>query len=318
MTKALGLGTQVQIAHIATRYYLEGKTRTEIAAEVGLSRFKVGRMLEEAVDCGIVTFVISSPSAGGVDLALSAQLRERYHLKYCVVVEVPSEADEEVQHRLGETTAELLEDILTETDILGITSGRTLNAMSREVHSLPVRHIVQLSGVAGPLQQTGLEAMRRLSSHGGIRPWPIYSSLVMSDAQAAEGVRRQPELQQTFAKFKEVTVAIGSIGSWSPRDSLMLDNPAFTDGDRAHLRRLGVVAEFGAVLVRDDGSTIDAIENRCIAITEKELRRIPTVIAAAGSRTKTRAIRAVLNSGILSGLVTDSGTAARLLDSDAP
>lgn len=314
MARTFGLEKQVQIAHIATRFYLEGRTRTEIADEVGLSRFKVGRLLEDAVESGIVRFVITSPSGDDVDLALSAQLRDRFALKYCVVVDVPGQSDEDIQRRLGATTADLVRDILTENDVLGLTSGRTLNAMSRAITALPVHQVVQLSGVAGPLQQTGLEVMRRISALGGIRPWPIYSSLVMSDALAAEGVRRQPELRQTFDQFRRVTVAVGAIGSWLPRNSLMLDNPAFTDEDRRHLLERGVVAEFAAVLVRDDGATVSDIEDRCIAITEAQLRDIPTVIAAAGGASKTRAIRAVLTARLLSGLVTDSATAKRLLD----
>jgi DNA-binding transcriptional regulator LsrR (DeoR family) len=314
MARSLGLEKQVQIAHIASRYYLEHRSRTEIADEVGLSRFKVGRLLEEAVASGIVTFVIASPTGDDVDLALSAAVRDRFGLDYCVVVDVPSQLDADIQQQLGATCADLLGDILTDDDVLGLTSGRTLNAMSRALTSLPVRNLVQLSGVAGPLQQTGLEAMRRLSAMGGMRPWPLYSSLVMSDAQAAAGVRRQPELRQTFDQFSRVTVAVGSIGSWVPRNSLMLDNPAFTDDDRTRLLKRGVVGEFAAVLVRDDGSTVDDIEDRCIAITETGLRAIPTVIAAAGGPSKIRAIRAVLATGILNGLVTDSDTAHRLLD----
>jgi DNA-binding transcriptional regulator LsrR (DeoR family) len=314
MDRPLGLEKQVQIAHIATRFYREGRTRVEIADETGLSRFKVSRLLEEAVESGIVQFVITSPSGDDVDLPLSAQVRDRFGLAYCVVVDVPGQSDEDIQRRLGETTADLLRDILAEDDVLGLTSGRTLNAMSRAITALPVHQVVQLSGVAGPLQQTGLEVMRRISALGGIRPWPIYSSLVMSDALAAEGVRRQPELRQTFDQFHRVTVAVGAIGSWAPRNSLMLDNPAFTDDDRKRLLARGVVAEFAAILVRDDGSTVSDIADRCIAITEEQLREVPAVIAAAGGPAKTRAIRAVLSSGLLSGLVTDSATAKRLLD----
>ena len=38
-----------QRAVIARRYYLEGRTRIQIAEEFGLSRFKVARMLDEAI-----------------------------------------------------------------------------------------------------------------------------------------------------------------------------------------------------------------------------------------------------------------------------
>ncbi|WP_284982787.1 sugar-binding domain-containing protein [Arthrobacter sp. efr-133-TYG-118] len=311
MAQAPGPGKQVQIAHIATQHYLQNKTRIEIANETGLSRFKVGRLLDEAVSSGIVKIHIASPS--GVRLDLSVQLRERFGLEHAVVVDVPSDADEVIQAKLGSTAGDLLRELLTDEDVLGLTSGRTLNAMARSLNELPKCGVVQLAGVAGPIQETGLEIMRRVSAIAGVRPWTIYSPLVVSDAQAAVGIRRQPDTRQTFEQFSKVTVAVGSVGSWKPENSQMVKNRALDPADREKLLERGVVAEFGATLVTDTGSVIHDIDDRCIAISEAQWRAIPTVIAVAGGPTKTRAIRAVLASGILKGLVTDAATAERLL-----
>jgi DNA-binding transcriptional regulator LsrR (DeoR family) len=230
-----------------------------------------------------------------------------------VVVDVPSDADEVIQAKLGSTAGDLLRELLTDEDVLGLTSGRTLNAMARSLNELPKCGVVQLAGVAGPIQETGLEIMRRVSAIAGVRPWTIYSPLVVSDAQAAVGIRRQPDTRQTFEQFSKVTVAVGSVGSWKPENSQMVKNRALDPADREKLLERGVVAEFGATLVTDTGSVIHDIDDRCIAISEAQWRAIPTVIAVAGGPTKTRAIRAVLASGILKGLVTDAATAERLL-----
>jgi DNA-binding transcriptional regulator LsrR (DeoR family) len=306
-----GPAQQVQIAHIATEYYLNGKTRIEIAASTGLSRFKVGRLLEDAVSAGIVRFQIASPS--GVRLDLSIKLKERFGLDHAVVVDVPSQTEVALQDALGRTAADLLSEILTEDDVLGLTSGRTLNAMAKSLDSLPCRPVVQMAGAAGPILQSGLEVMRRFSVLDGVRPWAIYSSLVMSDAQAAAGVRRQPDVKATFEQFDKITVAVGSIGSWSPLNSLMFENHALSTAERTDLLGKGVVAELAATLVTDSGSVVHEIDDRCIAISEQQLRAIPTVIGVAGGATKTRAIRAVLTAGLLTGLVTDSASAERLL-----
>src|SRR5579859_4630105 len=95
MTELPGPMRQVQIAHIATEYYLHGKTRIEIAEQTGLSRFKVGRLLDEAVESGIVRFEISSPS--NVSLDLSVRLRERFGLDHAVVVAVPTDSEVTLQ-----------------------------------------------------------------------------------------------------------------------------------------------------------------------------------------------------------------------------
>ncbi|MDQ4504020.1 sugar-binding domain-containing protein [Sinomonas sp. ASV322] len=311
MTEPPGPMRQVQIAHIATEYYVHGKTRIEIAEQTGLSRFKVGRLLDEAVESGIVRFEISSPS--NVSLDLSVRLRERFGLDHAVVVAIPTDSEVTVQEALGATTADLLGEVLADDDILGLTSGRTLNAMARSLTSLRCHNVVQLAGVAGPIQQSGLEVMRRVSMLDGVRPWPIYASLLMSDAQAAEGVRRQPDIRQTFDQFSRVTVAVGAIGSWVPRNSLMYENRALNDADRRRILDRGVVAEIAATLVTDSGEVVHDLDSRSIAVSEKQLRAIPTRIGAAGGPTKVRAIRAVLTAKLLTGLVTDSETAQQLL-----
>lgn len=311
MMPTLGPSRQVQIAHIATRFYLQGRSRVEIAEETGLSRFKVGRLLEEAVSSGIMTFTISSPS--GLRLDLSVQLAERYSLHNVVVVDVPSEDDEAFQTTLGAAAADLLGDIIDKDDVLGLTSGRTLNAMARAITELPPCDVVQLAGVAGHLQETGLEVMRRISAVANVQPWTIYSPLVVSDNATADGIRRQPDTHRTFEQFSRITVALGAVGSWQPTNSLMVLNPALSESDRSRLIEHGVVAEFGATLITDEGTVVHEIEQRCIAISEQQMRNIPTVIAVAGGPTKTRAIRALLASRLINGLVTDSATAERLL-----
>ncbi len=313
MAQPPGPVKQVQIAQIATDYYVHGKTRVEIAEETGLSRFKIGRLLEEAVAAGIVRFEIASTI--GVDLGLSMRLKARFGLDHAIVADVPTDSDGAIQDALGSTVGELLHEILDENDVLGLTSGRTINAMARSLKAPPCRRVVQLAGVAGPIHQSGLEVMRRMSAFDGVRPWPIYSSLIMSDAQAADGVRRQPDVRQAFEQFNRVTVAVAAIGSWVPQNSLMFENRALTESDRRALLDRGVVAELASTLITDAGEIVHDLDARCIAISETQLRAIPTRIAVAGGPTKTRAIRAVLTARLITGLVTDSPTAERLLAS---
>jgi len=307
----IGPLSSVQLAHVAREHYVNGKSRVEIADETGLSRFKVGRMLDEAVEKGIIRFqIVSSP---GIDLELSMRVKQRFGLEHAIVIELPVDTDAEAQSALGVAAASLVDELVGPEDILGLTSGRTLNVMARHLESLPCRAVVQLAGVAGPIQESGLEVIRRLASFPGVQPWPIFASLVMSDAQTAAGILRQPGVSAAVEMFDEVTVALCAVGSWVPSNSLMMMNPAISDGDRAHLLRRRVVAEVASTLVTDAGEVVHDLDDRCIAVTEAQLRAIPSRVAVAGGPTKTRAIRAVLTARLLSSLVTDSFTAARLL-----
>jgi hypothetical protein len=151
--------------------------------------------------------------------------------------------------------------------------------------------IHQLAGVAGPIQETGVEVIRRVSSVAGGRPWSIYAPLVVSD----------PKMPWQSAS------------SWSSPDSQMYDNAAISPARRSSLLEKDVRAEACATLIDGRGNVIEDIEDSCIAIDTAALRRIPDVIAVAGGEYKTSAIHAVLASGLVNSLITDSALATRLM-----
>ena len=43
----------------ARRFYLEDRSKVEIAEELGISRFKVARLLEQARETGVVTITLN-------------------------------------------------------------------------------------------------------------------------------------------------------------------------------------------------------------------------------------------------------------------
>ena len=76
-------------ASVARRYYLDGRSKVEIAEEFGLSRFKVARLLDDARASGLVRIEIGHP--GAIDVELSGRLQDALGLQHCVVVDTPDE-----------------------------------------------------------------------------------------------------------------------------------------------------------------------------------------------------------------------------------
>src|SRR3954453_2094789 len=89
MEPAPGPATLVLTATVARRYYLDGASKSDIASELGLSRFKVARLLEKARSTGLVRIELDSP--GHIDLDLSVRLSDAYGLKHCVVLDQPED-----------------------------------------------------------------------------------------------------------------------------------------------------------------------------------------------------------------------------------
>ncbi len=298
-----------QRAVIARRYFLEGRTRIQIAEEFGVSRFKVARMLDEALATGMVEITIHNP--GSVDVEISTALQRQFGLEhaYAVIADTPSRAER--IEAVASAMAELLQSILRDGDVIGVDCGRTLTHVAGHLTTLPRCDVVQLTGMAGAITTNGTDLVRRLSEIAGGRSWPLYAPLVVSDARTARSLAGGRQIQETVEKHKSVTCAIVSVGAWSPGASQVFE--FLTKEESARLAAAGVRAETCALLLDADGNRVSGLDERRMGVDEATLRAIPTVIVIATGPEKVDATRAVLRSGLVSSLVTDTVTAAAVL-----
>jgi deoxyribonucleoside regulator len=77
-TDATPTAHRALMAHVARRYYLRGATKREIGEELGVSRFRVARLLEQALAEGVVRIDIDDPLPLADEAA--ADVRDRYGL----------------------------------------------------------------------------------------------------------------------------------------------------------------------------------------------------------------------------------------------
>lgn len=314
----MGPAELVQAAAMARRFYLEGKSKIQIAEEFGVSRFKVARVLETALERDLVRIEIRVPAE--LDAERSDALRARYGLRHAVVVESPAEEQDDAAdpENLGEVAAELLGELVNEGDVLGLAWGRSTIHMAAALDRLPPCTVVQLTGVydAGTAERGSVEAVRRAAQVSGGEAHPIYAPMLLPDPATAAALRHQTGIARAFEYFDKVTVAAVSIGSWEPGISTVHD--MLSDEERAHYASLGVAAEMSAHLFDTNGRRVGRdLGERCITVEADRLRRIPEVVAIAGGQRKAAAIGAVLRSGLVTSLVTDTAAADYLLTESA-
>ncbi|WP_016905537.1 sugar-binding transcriptional regulator [Streptomyces xiaopingdaonensis] len=315
----MGPAELMQAAAMARRFYLEGKSKIQIADEFGVSRFKVARVLETALERDLIRIEIRVPAE--LDAERSDALRAKYGLRHVVVVESPAEAADDAAdpENLGEVAADLLGELVTEGDVLGLAWGRSTIHMAAALRQLPPCTVVQLTGVydAGTADRGSVEAVRRAAEVAGGEAHPIYAPMLLPDAGTAAALRSQTGIARAFDYFDKVTVAAVSIGSWEPGISTVHD--MLSDTGREHYSSLGVAAEMSAHLFDSAGRRIGRdLGERCITVEAERLRRIPEVVAIAGGQRKSAAIGAVLRSGLVTSLVTDTAAADALLLGEQP
>lgn len=298
------------LIEVARRYHFQEQSKIDIARDLGISRFKTARLLTEARDRGAVRITLHRPRERWTGLAM--RLKQAYGLQHVVTVNMHGASMKQLRAALGREGALLLQQYLTNEDVLGVGWGRTVKAIADQVSTLPKCNVVQLGGIAGDPGENSIELVRILSSHSGGRAFPLYAPLVVPNEDTAKSLKGSPEISSTLDRFRDVSVAVVAVGSWEPPNSQL--RMFCTRDDRAAMTAAGVKAEICGVLLDEDGNEVETpLSPRILAMTSSQLRRVPTVIAVAGHTSKTEAIHAVLRGGFANMLVTDTQVARELL-----
>lgn len=303
----------VLTAAIARRYYLDGRSKVDIAEEFGLSRFKVARLIDAARHRGLVHIEIRHQ--GFIDVDLSARVQDRFGLQHAIVVHTPDDNAESLRQHLGRAAAELLAEVVTPQDVLGLAWARSVSAMARALPPLPGVPVVQLTG-ALPLPDGGhgsIDMVRDAARAAGGPAYIFYAPFTVPDAVTARTLRQQPEVARALSQLTRVTKAIAGLGLWAEGQSTLYD--AADERDRQALVRLGVCADISGVFLTADGEPVQTrLAERMIGIDAEQMRAIPEVIVIPYGTAKAPAVRAALRSGLVGGLVTHTALAQTLLD----
>jgi DNA-binding transcriptional regulator LsrR (DeoR family) len=301
----------VLTATVARRFYLEGVSKIDIAAELGLSRFKVARMLDRARETGLVR--IELDTRGKIDLDLSVRLRSAHGLRHCVVIDAPEDDEVLLRTALGRAAAELLDEIVEPGDVLGMAWARSLMAMRSALTRLPACDVVQLTGALSlPDDDSSIELVRDLARKSNGQGYFYYAPMVLPDAATAKALRTQPDIARAIERYPDVTKAVIGVGAWQPGLSTVVG--ALTEQERRQIYDLGVRGELSGVQIDGEGNSVSTpLTDRLIGIDAEQLRAVPDVIAVAYGTAKVDAVSAGIRGGFITSLVTHTAMARGLL-----
>jgi DNA-binding transcriptional regulator LsrR (DeoR family) len=308
-----------QAARAAWLYYIAGNTQDEIALKLDVSRQAAQRLVALAVQEKLIKFRLDHPLAECLDLA--HRLGQRFGLE--VVEVVPADpAKEDPLPGLAVAAGAFLERQLGKRTplVVGLATGRTLKAMVDEVAPMqrPDHRIVSLVGTMNREGETSpYDVAIRLADRIGARCFPMPTPVVAATAE-------ERQLLQTQAAYRTVArlaasaafhlVGIGHIGWGCPmhRDGFL------TDSEATDLLDQGGVGEITGWAFDRHGRLVRSRIAERLSGMPLDSRPTTPRIAIAGGRFKHAAILAALQGGLLTGLITDQTTAARLLDPSPP
>lgn len=298
---------------VARRFYLDDRTKMQIAAELRMSRFRVARLLDLAHSAGIVTITVAD--AGDVDGELSLDVEDRYQLGNAVVLRTPDGAEDDMlRHLLGGAAADLLTHSVSRGDVLGLGWARSVLAMVANLSKLAPCPVVQLSGALTrpDVESDSIELVRNVARIGGGVPSFFYAPMITVNPGGARALQAQADVAATRAKYDTVTIAVVGVGGWTSPASTLCE--AITPAELSAARNRGVYADLSGVLIDNHGCPVrTALSDRIIGISAAQLKAIPNVIAIAYGLDKVGATHAAIRGGYINTLITNAPFARALL-----
>jgi DNA-binding transcriptional regulator LsrR (DeoR family) len=303
---------RIQMALAARRYFVGQQTKSHIADGLGVSRFKVARLIDAAIEQQIVRFVITEPE--DLNAELGERVRSKYNLKAVLALDGPDSSTSALTAPLGGLAASLLDETLVDGQLVGVAWGRTLAAMAKALTHLPKVDVVQVAGAPDGLDisQNPVELVHRLASLSGGVGYPVYGPMWTEDPTLAQRLRHEPAVANAMGKYDAIDVLVVGIGSWNPAESCLCSG--FPPSWRKDVLAAGVQADICGTLIDASGREVPSkLDEQGLTITSAQMRRIPEVVGIGGGLEKAKAIAAVLEGGWIDVLVTDAGVARRLL-----
>ncbi len=299
---------QEELLRVSWYYYKMGLTQNQIAKKLKTNRVRIMKLLEMALQEGIVEIRIKDPRANL--LAIEQDLINKYNLLDAVVVPTGNCSIPEINNQLGMAAAQYINSKFTNEEILAIGWG---DSVSKTVKYLSLDeyksfYLVSLSGGMLPMLSEW-KFFAKYLNHVKILPSPF----LLLNETTANSIYMEPEVQEIFKLWDIASMALIGIGSLD-KNATIIEKGYISEVDTAYLKKAGVVGDILGQFFDKDGNIVPYdTDRRLIAQNIKKVKKIPNVIAVAGGMHKLEAIQAALNGKYVKTLIIDEQVTQELL-----
>jgi deoxyribonucleoside regulator len=303
----------------AQLYYRLNLTQDEVGKRLGVSRFKVGRLLDRALRESAVRIEIVHPDARLV--VLEDALVERFGLRRAVVVEVPatgSATDDEqlARERVAGAAAAHLAAIRPEGAI-GVSWGRTMLELAAHLRPgwTAATEIVQLNGAISrsALPTRAQEVVERFGTTTGAAIRLMAAPAIVGSPDLRRALEDDPAVGETLTAARAAPTAVFGMGVHGP-GSVHVASGYLDEAELAALSDAGAVGDIlGRFLALDGRIALAPLDARTVGLPLEDLRSKPLAIGLAAGSERGPIALAGLRAGIITDLVADEATAGWVL-----
>ena len=298
-------------------HYVGGLRQAEVAKRLGVPSVKAHRLIARAVAEGAVKVTIEGEIIECIELGEA--ICARYGLRTCEFAH-DLEEDGLPLRTLGLAGASLLRRWLEggEAMTIGVSHGRTL---AEAVHSMPrietkgIKFVSLFGGLTRNFAANPHDVMHLLAEKTGAPAYVMPVPFFANTAEDREVLLSQRGVAEIIEMGENAPLKFVGLGTVKPETQLVTSGMIEPAEIKAIDRAGGVGEMLGHFFDRNGQIVETALSPRTLSVSMDKASD-QNIIALAGGPGKIEAIRAILRSGKLSGLVTDERTATALLQND--
>ena len=317
MSMASPTGDTRLMLRAAQLYYHEDLTQDAIGKRLGVSRFKVGRLLDRALKEQAVRIEIVHPAARLV--ALEDALVGRFGLTDAVVVDVPGAEDEQLaRERVADAAADHLAAIAP-SGVIGVSWGRTMIELAARLQPgwTSAEQIVQLNGaISRSTRPTRYqEVVERFGTTTGAAIQLMPAPAIVGTPELRAALEADPSVATPLKAARKAGSAVFGMGVMGA-DSVHVTSGYLDQRDQRRLRKAGAVGDvLGRFITIEGRIALPSLDERTVGLPLAQLCGKRTVALAAGPGRGPVALGA-LRAGCMKTFVTDEATADWVLAHD--
>ncbi|MBQ6514973.1 MAG: MarR family transcriptional regulator [Clostridia bacterium] len=309
------LDNQKFVLMVCELFYNQDMTQKEIAAELGISRPQVCRVLAYAREAGLVKIHLEYPDPEE-DL-YERKIRDLYGLPEVYVYNIGLDDNPLALDMLAQRSSGLFNAYIRDNSQIGVMAGRSVQSLAKFFPSCRMKN-TEFIPLCGGNNSNGCEWFansnaRACAEKTSARYYILNAPSILSSLQAKELLIREQSISRIIDLWTQcdtVLLGIGAVGMGASSSVAGF----FSQEDIEELRRSGAVASIACSYLDKNGKEINhSLTERFIGAKLGQLAGAKKIAVAIGKE-KVPAIQAALAGDCVDVLITSLETAKLLAD----
>ncbi|TLG81019.1 sugar-binding transcriptional regulator [Vagococcus zengguangii] len=293
------------LTKVAWLYYIEEMTQKDIGEQLGLSRIKIIKMLEEARIKNIVQFKFSTFDR--LKIEAEKKLIKKYNLKDVYIA--PSFSNDDENNTLSLAAAMYIDDLIKDNTYISMGYGKTVSKVLNNLANLSEKDISIISLTGGVAPYLPNNQSKVFNAKLYLLPTPLF----MSSKETAKNIRKELAVKEILDMATLSKLSVVGIGGMDD-EATVLESHILNNNDFIKLKMQGAVGDILMHFIDSNGNLVQSeIEEKLVSTNLDDLKTHENVIGVAAGREKITAIKAALIGKYIHTLITDEETAQLLI-----